>query len=80
MAGENQQAEMNPFSPEKAWMTYQENMTEAERLRAEIREGLEQGAPERELLLKAAEAIGRLTDNTILRSLIQKALEAREAG
>jgi len=69
----------NPFSMEKAWLTYQKNMSEAARLREEIRQGSENGsASERELLLKAAEALGRLTDNTVLKPIVEKALEARD--
>ena len=34
----------------------------------------------RELLLKAAEALGRLTDNTILQRIVRKALEARDGN
>ena len=49
-------------------------------LRAEIRQGLAEGADERELLLKGAEALGRLTDNTILKRVVQKGLEERDQG
>ena len=35
-------------------------------------------ASDRELVLKAAEALGRLTDNTILLPVVRKALEARK--
>ena len=76
---EQNEAFQNPFSKEKAWMTFQDNMTEAARLRDEILKGKEEGsASEKELLLKATEALGRLTDNTILKRIVEKALDARE--
>jgi hypothetical protein len=76
---ENGDALQNPFSPEKAWLTYRENMTEAARLRDEIRQATESGeGNERETLLKATEALGRLTDNTILKRIVRKALEERD--
>ena len=34
---------------------------------------------DRELLMKAAEALGRLTDQTILAQIIRRELEARDA-
>ena len=72
-------AAQNPFSRERAWLTFQENMREAARLREEVRQGKETGQEsDRELLLKATEALGRLTDNTILLKVVQRALEARE--
>ncbi len=70
--------DQDPFSMERAWETFQENMHEARRLREEIRQGQADGAGERELLLKAAEALGRLTDNTVLKRVVQKGLEARD--
>ncbi len=69
----------NPFSREKAWITFQENMRESARLRESIRKGMESGnVPERELVIQASDALGRLTDNTILKKVVQKALEARD--
>ena len=78
---ESNGAFQNPFSREQAWMTFQKNMSEAARLQEEIRQGAEDGsASERELLLKASEALGRLTDNTILKRIVEKALEARDSA
>lgn len=71
--------DQDPFSMERAYAAFEENMRAARRLREEICQGQEKGAPERELLLKGAEALGRLTDNTILRRIVQKGLEARDA-
>ena len=70
--------EQNPFSREKAWQTYQENMRSARRLREEIRLGTESGENDRELLLRAVEALGFLTDNTILARIVRRSLEGRE--
>ena len=76
---EQPDALQNPFSREKAWVTFRENMAEAARLRREIREAqASDSASDRELLLKAAEALGRLTDNTILLPLVEEALKARD--
>ena len=75
---EDRKKDQDPFSMERAWETFQENMREARRLREEIRQGQADGGNERELLLKAAEALGRLTDNTILKRVVQKGLEARD--
>ena len=75
---EDRKKDQDPFSMERAWETFQENMREARRLREEIRQGQADGENERELLLKAAEALGRLTDNTILKRVVQKGLEARD--
>lgn len=76
---ELQEALQNPFSREKAWVTFQDNMEAARRLQEEIRQSRETGtASDRELVLKAAEALGRLTDNTVLLPVVRKALEARK--
>ena len=76
---ETREMDQDPFSMERAYATFEENMRTARRLREEIRQGRKKGAPEREMLLKGAEALGRLTDNTILRRIVQKGLEARDA-
>ena len=68
----------NPFSKEKAWLTWQENRETAARLREELRWGQENGASTREQLLRSVEIIGRLTDNTILLPIVQRSLEARD--
>ncbi len=74
------QQEWGPFSREKAWLTYRENMAEAARLKKKIAQEREEGtASEREMLEQAVEALGRLTDNTILAGVVKKALEARKA-
>ncbi len=68
----------DPFSPELALKTCRENREVSERLIGEIREGLRNGEDQEELLLKATEAIGRMTNNTILKSLVEKALISRK--
>ena len=75
-----QEALANPFSKENAYLTWRKNMETAERLRREIREAAENGgAPERELVIRAAEALGMMTDNTILGRIVRQALEGRDA-
>ena len=74
------EAFQDPFSPEKAWLTFQENMDKARRLREEIRQDLEAGGKtDRELILKATEALGMLTDNTVIARVVRRALEERDA-
>lgn len=69
----------NPFSPENAWITFRNNMTEAGRLKQEVLREKDTGRlTDRELVLKATEALGRLTDNTILLRIVEKALKARD--
>jgi len=67
----------NPFSKEKAWATYQENMREAGRIKAEL-ERPDCPWAEREKLFQAVEALGRLTDNTVLARIVRQAVEARD--
>ncbi len=68
----------NPFSVEKAWQTFLENREAAMALRDAFRQGEAEGAPVREQLLRAVEAVGRLTDNTIFLKIVHQALEARD--
>jgi|GEM_PF-5321374 len=70
--------EYGPFSPEKAYLTFRDNMDTSRRLMAEIKEGQAAGESDRVLLLKAVDALGRLTDNTILLPVIRRHLEARD--
>ena len=78
--GEQEDLSLNPFSMEKAFLTFQENMRTAAALKEEIdREAGKGTVSDRELLMKAAEALGRLTDQTILAQIIRRELEAREA-
>lgn len=68
----------NPFSKEKAWATYRENMRVAARIKAEL-ENPDCLWSEREKLFQAVEAVGRLTDNTVLARIVRQAVEARDA-
>ena len=78
--GEQEDLSLNPFSMEKAFLTFQENMRIAAELKEEIdREAGKGTVSDRELLMKATEALGRLTDQTILVQIIRRALEARDA-
>ena len=76
---EQQDALQNPFSKEKAYITFQENMQVSSEMWGNYREKRKSGtASTRELLLEATEILGRLTDNTILAEMVRKGLEARE--
>ena len=76
---EQQEEPFGPFSMETAYQTYQEIISEARKLKSAIEEGRRDGtATERDLLLMASEALGRLTDNTILKRIVEKSLDARE--
>ena len=77
MANE-QKAEENPFSMEKAWQTFVENRERAVSLRAAFEQGKAEGAPVREQLVRAVEGGGKLTDNTIFLRIVQRALESRD--
>ena len=74
------QEEFDPFSPETAVRTLRKNREISERLLCEIDHGIETGEQVRVLLDKAVEAISRMTDNTILKRIIDKALDSREQG
>ena len=69
----------NPFSKENALLTFRKNMATASRLREEASRG-DSGESTRERLLKAVEALGRFTDNTILLKIVREALEARDSA
>lgn len=74
-----QKENFGPFSMEKAYQTYRDNMSEAARLKDEIENEKREGTgTDRELLLKTVEALGRLTDNTILKRIVEKSLRERE--
>lgn len=76
---EQQDALQNPFSKEKAYITFQENMQISSEMWGNFREKRKSGAAStRELLLEASEILGRLTDNTILAEMVRRGLEARE--
>ena len=75
-----QEALADPFSRENAWLAFQKNREEALRLREMIRQEQETGtATERERLIQAADALGRLTDNSVLRPAVEKSLAERAA-
>ena len=78
MAETDVSQDQNPFSREKALRTWEENMDRARTLRNEIRRGQETGASVRDQLLRAAEAVGCLTDNTVFPRIVRRALEARD--
>ena len=78
MAQQQNTANENPFSQEKAWETFLESREKATALREVFRQGEKEGAPAREQLLRAVEAVGWMTNNTIFLRIVQKALEARD--
>ena len=71
----------DPFSREKAWVTYRTRMKDVQRLRNELRQELEGDTiPVRESLVKALDILGQVTDNSVVYRVIRQALEARDAG
>ena len=78
MANEADSGAFSPFSPEKAWQTWEDNRDTSLRLREEVRTAGDDAGTLRERLLKTVEIVGRLTDNTILLRIIRQALEARD--
>ena len=77
--GEHQSAvSENPFSQEKAWENFMENREKSLVLREAFRRGTTEAAPVRDQLLRAVEAVGRMTDNSIFLHIVQQALETRD--
>ena len=70
----------NPFSGELAWQTWLERKEKAAALADEIQADLHRGAPEREVLLKAVQAIGLMTDNSVFARVVEEALRRRDSG
>ena len=73
----NPETEVDPFSMEQAYKTYQENIRKADQLIYDITKGARGDVSEHDLLLMAVEAIARMTDNTALLPVIEKALAQR---
>lgn len=67
----------NPFSMEKAYKVYQENIRRSETLVSEITKGARDGMSERELLDMAIEAIAVMTGDTIFRDVVTRSLDGR---
>ena len=80
MAQQENRAGENPFSQENAWKTFLESREKAIALRDAFQRGEKEGAPVREQLLRAVEAVGWMTNNTIFLRIVKKALEARDQG
>ena len=74
------EAFVDPFSMEQAYKTYQENIRKADQLIYDLTKGARGGVSERDLLLMAVEIIARMTDNTALKPVIEKALSERDAS
>ncbi len=73
----NPEAEVDPFSMEQAYKTYQDNIRKADQLIYDLTKGARGDVSEHDLLLMAVEAIARMTDNTALLPVIEKALAQR---
>lgn len=56
----------------EVYRQYQENILKAQQIRTEILKGLDAGTPDRELLLKACEALSRMTGDRVFLELVQK--------
>ena len=78
MAQQQNTAGENPFSQEKAWETFLESREKAMALREAFYQGEKDGASVREQLLRAVEAVGWMTNNTIFLRIVKNALEARD--
>ncbi len=73
-------AQVDPFSMEQAYKTYQHNIRRSEELIYEITKGAKGDVSEHDLLLMAVEAIARMNHKTVLRTVVEPALAARSAG
>lgn len=71
------QEEPGPFSMELAYQVYQKNVECTDQLLKSIVADAENGASETALLLTAVDAIAKLTDNTILKAVIEKSILSR---
>lgn len=78
MAQQQNTASENPFSQEKAWETFLESREKAIALREAFRQDENGDAPVREQLLRAVEAVGWMTNNTVFLRIVKNALEARD--
>ena len=78
MAQRENTASENPFSQEKAWETFLDSREKAMTLREAFRHDEKEGAPVRGQLLRAVEAVGWMTNNTVFYRIVKKALEARD--
>lgn len=67
----------DPFSKSLAIRTWENNLETVRLLTDDIMRGIENGDTDYNLLLKSAEVISRMTDNTILKTVIEKALQNR---
>ncbi len=74
------QEEVNPFSMAQAYKTYQENIRKADQLIYDLTKGARGDVSEHDLLLMAVEIIARMTNNTALQPVIEKALRERETA
>ena len=56
----------------EAYKEYQQNILKAHQIRSEILKGLDSGEPAEELLLKACEAISRMTGDKVFLDLVKR--------
>lgn len=75
-------ANANKHNNERAaevYAAYQENIRRANMIKSEIVTGLQSGADPTLLLLKAVEAIARMTDDTVFEKTVRRTLDGRTA-
>ena len=65
-------------TPEEIVQKYRQSVQTAEQLKKEILEGLDDGTPTGELLLKAARIVSLLTDNPNFAQLCEKHLKEED--
>ena len=68
----------SPFSQEHAYCVWIRQKEESERLVQEIRQGFERKEGIHDQLIRAVQAIGFMTDNSILARLVETSLKQRE--
>ena len=72
--------DFDPFSPGNALKAWKNNHERTALLLAALEEGIESKEDGRSLLYKAVEAIGRMTDNSILLQVVSRSLEKPEGN
>ena len=75
---ESLKEEDSPFSQEHAYRTWIRQKEESERLVHEIRQGFEKQEGIHDQLIRAVQAIGFMTDNSIFARLVETSLKQRE--
>ena len=76
--GENRKETDSPFTQENAYLKWVRQKEESERLVRELRQGFESKENSRAQLIRAVQAIGLMTDNSIFARLVETSLKQRE--